>query len=124
MATGKALPETFREFAGARFELSDHAARQWDRRMPTDAVAPETALDESVAVPQKARPLYRTGYHPTPDDVRLYAGESGGERYLAVFIVQDLPDPVCRTVYRAASMRDTARRAYSWALLTEEADHE
>lgn len=112
------LPDSFTALAAP--ELSDHAARQWDKRMPDGAVAPETGLVDAVSVPQETRRLFQSGQHPVPDDVQLYAGYADGDRYGAVFVINDLPEPVVRTVYRIDSKRSAATRAWCWGYLTEQ----
>lgn len=116
MAT--ALPDSFARFASP--DLSEHAADRWDQRMPPAAVAPETALDEAVPVHRDARSLFRTGRHPTPDDVLLYRGQADGEVYGAVFLVVEYgTESVAVTVYRVRSRYDASLRAYCWARLAE-----
>ncbi|WP_167837296.1 hypothetical protein [Halosimplex halophilum] len=112
------LPDSFAELA--RPELDGHTAKRWDQRMPAAAVAPETALADAVPVHPEARALFRTGHHPTPDDVLLYRGEADGEVYGAVFLVYDYDDgPEAVTVYRIRSRHDASLRAYCWARLAE-----
>jgi hypothetical protein len=110
------LPSTFHALA---VEISDHAHDQWTARMPAGSVSASDALARSITVPDEALQLFQVGWHPTPDSIRLYRGCVDGEVYGAVFVVQNLPDPVVRTVYRIESRRQQAVRAYCWALLNE-----
>lgn len=112
------LPSSFAELTSP--ELSDHAILQWDNRTPPGSVAPERAVAQAISVPACVRPLFQTGHHPVPDDVQLYLGRADGEVFGVCFVINELPEPVVRTVYRIESKHDAATRAFCWAYLMEE----
>gem|GEM_PF-6286633 len=114
------LPERFADFAAP--EISDHARHQYDDRTPSGAAPIERAYYDAAPIPAPMRRLLRTGMHPTPDEMRVYAGTADGQVYGVVFVVQAIPDPVIRTVYTIQSRYEPEVRAYLWALATRTED--